>query len=686
MNRKILIVLLESAALLILALVLIWVLSVKEQTAIQVTNLAVSRVTEDSAVIVVKTNIPTSVSVQYGPDAGNYPAGTGSISDQYRHEVKLEGLAGMNTVYYQVTIEDSTYPQNTLVLNSESNDGMNLRFRPARATGQPIQYGVLGDTQSNAIGCVEPPPPVVDTIIGQMVAEDLDLALLVGDSIYSHDSTLWPEYPSDSLEMVKSRYDALFGTTMPLTSQTPLYLAVGNHEEIGIPPAKTAFEEEFSNPEKRIGDEYAEEYYSFDNGDTHFIVLCTECPEMETKGQVIGEQLDWLQADLNHTKMPWIVVAMHRPVWDVDSRDNYLADGITSNEAGNTAGDRNGLENWSELHNIFSEKGVDLVFQGHDHVYNRQKHDGVTYVITGSTGNNTIPFFGRSEVPCSDDMPGCKNPEHVMVKETSTELTLTATKVGMHDGRDDNELDYVDYTRCDFGQLPSYYYETYEIPDSDPSNPDNPESLIDEISIKKDPQDQTIRIDNMGGDPGSGGCSIIGIWDGNRTCTLTDNVYVENMHGIILEDGVTLDGNGYRLIGNHTNENNNIGVLVNTSDATIENLGVEGFQVGIQVTEYSGNTISNNTVRYNDYGIWLDKSSSTQVQGNTITDNNSESIRNWGASDNTITDNVISASSDLYHTDGISYPHGNSDFPATEMQSDIIVSWTMVRSRILDRL
>jgi hypothetical protein len=43
------------------------------------------------------------------------------------------------------------------------------------------------------------------------------------------------------------------------------------------------------------------------------------------------------------------------------------------------------------LHDLFRKYGVQLAFQGHDHLYYRTIRDGVTYVVTGGGG---APLYG----------------------------------------------------------------------------------------------------------------------------------------------------------------------------------------------------------------------------------------------------------------------------------------------------
>jgi hypothetical protein len=44
------------------------------------------------------------------------------------------------------------------------------------------------------------------------------------------------------------------------------------------------------------------------------------------------------------------------------------------------------VQNHDELHKLYRSGGVKIAFEGHDHVYNRQEHDGIVYMIAGGAG------------------------------------------------------------------------------------------------------------------------------------------------------------------------------------------------------------------------------------------------------------------------------------------------------------
>ena len=52
--------------------------------------------------------------------------------------------------------------------------------------------------------------------------------------------------------------------------------------------------------------------------------------------------------------------------------------------------------NRDEIHRLFVKYGVKAVFSGHEHLFNRSVHDGITYVVTGGAGapNDAAPEDG----------------------------------------------------------------------------------------------------------------------------------------------------------------------------------------------------------------------------------------------------------------------------------------------------
>jgi parallel beta-helix repeat protein len=119
--------------------------------------------------------------------------------------------------------------------------------------------------------------------------------------------------------------------------------------------------------------------------------------------------------------------------------------------------------------------------------------------------------------------------------------------------------------------------------------------------------------------------------------TFTHNIY-EPM--VVQADNIVIDGNGYTLQG----PGNGTGFHVyGRSNVTIKNTIVRGFTFGIYLVYSSGNTIQNNMVAENGFGIYSDLlSSSNTINGNSVTSNRRYGITLWGSWNNNINENNIS--------------------------------------------
>jgi hypothetical protein len=95
----------------------------------------------------------------------------------------------------------------------------------------------------------------------------------------------------------------------------------------------------------------------------HFVALDTE--------QLGETQTGWLAQDLAQNELPWTVVYLHRPPF-------------SSGYHGSSGQVR------AAFSSLFEQHGVQVVFAGHDHNYERtQPINGVTYVVTGAGGHGT---------------------------------------------------------------------------------------------------------------------------------------------------------------------------------------------------------------------------------------------------------------------------------------------------------
>lgn len=214
-----------------------------------------------------------------------------------------------------------------------------------------FSFVVFGDSRPATAAL--PQPERFAKLVDQINKEDLDFVIHTGDTIAGG--------TRKSSSYVR-QYEDFLGIINRL--RTPYHIAPGNHD-IATRLGEKAFTQTLNR----------ELYYSFDYKDSHFIILSTDLPG--EAGRIGSGQLKWLKQDLENNKNDrHIFVAMHRPLYSVM----------------NPEGKRNRHQSFTdrrneyEIRRLMTEYQVDAVFAGHEHFFNKQVRDGVTYVITGVAG------------------------------------------------------------------------------------------------------------------------------------------------------------------------------------------------------------------------------------------------------------------------------------------------------------
>ncbi len=149
--------------------------------------------------------------------------------------------------------------------------------------------------------------------------------------------------------------------TIPIAKIMPWYAVVGNHD-VGSILSQQIFQSVLGSPSNKL-------YYSFDLIDSHFIILDTQIPGQV--GGIVGEQLAWLKRDLQTYagSIQYLFVFTHSPVFP---QGHYRG---------------HDLANADELHRLFTQYGVDIVFSGHEHQYYIYQKDAIHYVVSGGGGS-----------------------------------------------------------------------------------------------------------------------------------------------------------------------------------------------------------------------------------------------------------------------------------------------------------
>ena len=207
---------------------------------------------------------------------------------------------------------------------------------------------------------------------------DAQLFACMGDLVDNGEDRLqWTEFFVGVKEMQRS---------------IPIAPVMGNHETYNrdwktrLPAAYLHY---FKTP-RNGSKEFERYYYSFDYGDAHYVVLCTQQKEIgDFKHGLMEEQRAWLRRDLKAHRKRWNIVLMHKDVLQ------YRINGHPERPEGI---DEDNGRVWMPM---FDELAIDVVFTAHLHTYRNRGHiygfektaagKGPLYILTGVAGNVRYP-------------------------------------------------------------------------------------------------------------------------------------------------------------------------------------------------------------------------------------------------------------------------------------------------------
>lgn len=221
---------------------------------------------------------------------------------------------------------------------SDSNWSDDFTFRTAPADPkEPFTFVVFGDSRSHW--------DIWGECAEAVLASGPEFCLHTGDIVRDGGK--------------QDEWNISFKEAEALLSRRVVMPAIGNHER-----NDPLYYNQFALP-------HPEDWYSFDYGNAHFIALSTE-------KDMTGSQREWLERDLSSTNATWKFVFYHRPMYS----SGHHGCAMRVQEA------------WIDL---FDEYHVDMVFNGHDHDYERSypmfdnwlsdsPENGTIHVVTAGAG------------------------------------------------------------------------------------------------------------------------------------------------------------------------------------------------------------------------------------------------------------------------------------------------------------
>lgn len=299
-------------------------------------------------------------------DAANFAAGSGMLYDTVISDengstiavswnVELTGLQPDTEYVYRV----GTYAAVDVTKKSfEAPDwspAFTIRTAPAKGSRKPYTFVMAGDSRGGT-----------DQIRGNMTRQ----APLVG---YKDINALAWFFNGDFNPFGHQfEWNDWFDSMQPVLTQRVLMPVQGNHEVLA-----DVYYSQFELPRvASLPEELKEHEWSIDVGNVHFVGLDSNTLDNVSNPAVMA----WLKADLEAADkdpdIDWTIVMMHHPAYSACTNH-----GSTDRVQ----------KFWVPL---FEAHGVDLVFAGHDHDYERSKPirgsqvvsqgEGPVYIVAGA--------------------------------------------------------------------------------------------------------------------------------------------------------------------------------------------------------------------------------------------------------------------------------------------------------------
>ena len=216
----------------------------------------------------------------------------------------------------------------------------------------PVRFAVIGDQGTGKKGQYA----IAELMAARHHRLPYKFVITLGDNFYS----FW--WLDGGKGLYRERFDKPYAEL--LRRGVIFRASIGNHDK----PADMIADK------KRFHIEGDQGYYTFTEGVdsggrplVQFFVLNTDLAELRTPDRCEA-QCQWLKGELQKSNATWKIAYFHHPLYSTGQHGSDLPLRRT-------------------LEPIFTEYGVDLVFAGHDHFYQRfPPQHGVHHIVSGAAG------------------------------------------------------------------------------------------------------------------------------------------------------------------------------------------------------------------------------------------------------------------------------------------------------------
>ncbi|MDA3842856.1 MAG: metallophosphoesterase [Candidatus Kapabacteria bacterium] len=305
--------------------------------------------TQDSVTVVVNNADSEKIAEFYT----HHSVETNAKYRSFVHRIKIKGLAAGQTYNYYCVVNKDTSAK--------------AAFGTLVDQGESFKFALMGDCRSN---------PETHSICADKIASHNPLfSLYGGDLCMSASYNSWKE-------------EFFTDAELNLSASVPFFNTPGNHEglEINTKAFTQAVSPNSGNPD----------YYSFDCGNIHYLVLNSEC----SLGRG-SEEYKFIKKDLSETSAQFKIAIFHIPAY-----------------CGGGHGESSDMIRITT--ELLEPADVDLVVSGHSHFYQKNFINGIYHIVIAGGG---APLYTPKDKDYT--LKSVKDYHYAIVDSDSTSMTIT---------------------------------------------------------------------------------------------------------------------------------------------------------------------------------------------------------------------------------------------------------------------
>ncbi|MFN8308826.1 MAG: metallophosphoesterase [Chitinophagales bacterium] len=391
----------------------------------QLPNVILGRPTDSAITVSVMFSQASECYVEYGTQSGLYVYSSSqkSLAAKIPEEIDLNGLVPNTKYYYR--IESRPTGSGTFQPSAE------YHFTTQRQPGTSFTFTLEADEHLYDKKGVD---NMYRVTLENQAADHPDFMLSLGDIFGDDHNPLTTTF--HDMDSLHYSYRPFLGA---VCHSIPFYICLGNHEGENnyyysiTPPNNICVygtlsrKQYFPNPYPNhfysgdtVSEPYGigqpENYFSWEWGDALFVVLdvyryeCDTSPKPQKWDWTLGAaQYNWLKHTLENSTSKYKFVFAHH----IRGQGRGGITNATQFEWGGIDGGQNKFAQYrpnfaKPIHQLFLDNGVNIFFQGHDHVFAHEILDGITYQSLPMAADSTyeIGMLANADAYTSDTLDG----------------------------------------------------------------------------------------------------------------------------------------------------------------------------------------------------------------------------------------------------------------------------------------